>query len=240
MRCDWPCCMDLAVFIRAFLDFILHIDTHLAQLIAQYGPATYLLLFIIIFCETGLVFTPFLPGDSLLFAAGAFAAIGAFNAALLFAVLAAAAIIGDNLNYFIGRNVGVALFRKFPGILRREYLTRTETFYEKHGKKTVILARFFPIIRTFSPFVAGLGRMRYRLFLLFDVIGALLWVGLFVFAGYFFGNIPFIKNNFTLVIMAIIILSMIPAILQIVQHALNARRDPKRAKTRHAPRHRTS
>jgi len=199
--------------IGQLIDFILHLDRHLGHLIQQFGFWTYFILFFVIFLETGFVVTPFLPGDSLLFAAGAFAAIGSLNPLVLFIVLAAAAILGDTANYWIGHFVGPRVFHKEKSrFFRREYLDRTHEFYEKYGAETIIIARFVPIIRTFAPFVAGIGRMSYARFLSYNVIGGLLWVALFVFGGYFFGNVPFIKRNFSLVIIAIILISLIPAI----------------------------
>ncbi len=195
------------------IDFILHLDRHLGTVIQNFGLWTYFILFLIIFFETGFVVTPFLPGDSLLFAAGAMASIGALNPLALFALLSAAAILGDTANYWIGHFIGPKVFRKEKSrFFRREYLDRTHEFYEKYGAETIIIARFVPIIRTFAPFVAGIGRMSYSRFLSYNVIGGILWVALFVFGGYFFGNIPFIKRNFSLVIIVIILISLIPAL----------------------------
>jgi membrane-associated protein len=205
--------------IHWFIDFILHLDQHLGQLIGEYGGWTYLILFLIIFCETGLVVAPFLPGDSLLFAAGAFAAIGAFHVEQLWPLLASAAILGDSTNYWIGRFVGPKVFyQERSKLFNKKYLDRTHSFYERHGGKTVIIARFMPIIRTFAPFVAGIGAMRYLRFIIFSVSGTVLWISTFVFAGYFFGNIPFVKQNFTLVVMAVILLSIAPGIYHVVLH----------------------
>jgi membrane-associated protein len=201
------------------LDIILHIDTYLDLIIQNYGSLTYLLLFVIIFLETGFVLTPFLPGDSLLFAAGAFAARGSFNIVLLFVLFWAASVLGDTVNYFIGRNVGPKVFRKKTGFFfREEHLTRTHAFYEKYGGKTILLARFIPIVRTFAPFVAGIGQMPYGKFLSYNVIGGLFWVLLFAGAGYWFGNVSFVKNNFSLVILVIIVLSLIPAVWEWMSH----------------------
>jgi membrane-associated protein len=207
-------------FIATVFDFFLHIDKHLNEIILQYGTLTYGILFGIIFAETGFVFTPFLPGDSLLFAAGTFAARGSFNVHLLVILLISAAILGDNVNYWIGRKLGTKLFERNSRFLKKEYLDKTHKFYEKHGGKTIILARFFPIIRTFSPFVAGLGKMNYTKFLLNDIAGGIIWIGIFTFAGYFFGNIPMVKNNFSIVIAAIILVSAIPAISEFVRHRI--------------------
>lgn len=199
--------------IGKLIDFILHLDRHLGSLIQNFGFWTYFILFLVIFLETGFVVTPFLPGDSLLFAAGAFAAIGALNPFALFVILSAAAILGDTVNYWIGHFIGPKVFQKEKSrFFRREYLDRTHEFYEKYGAETIIIARFVPIIRTFAPFVAGIGRMSYGRFLSYNVIGGILWVALFVFGGYFFGNVPFIKKNFSLVIIAIILISLMPAV----------------------------
>lgn len=195
----------------AFLiDFILHIDVHLGQLIAAYGPLTYAILFLIIFVETGLVITPFLPGDSLLFAAGAFAAIGSLNVWGLLVLLIGAAILGDTVNYWIGHFFGERLIANPRIPIKKEHVAKTQAFFKKHGGKTIILARFVPIVRTFAPFVAGIGKMSYGRFISFNIIGGVAWVALFVLAGFFFGNIPSVKHNFTLVIMAIILLSVLP------------------------------
>lgn len=198
-------------FLTKLIDFVLHVDVHLNAIIQMYGTWTYAILFGIIFCETGFVVTPFLPGDSLLFAAGAFAASGSLNPAYLFLLLTLAAVLGDNLNYGIGYLTGPKIFHKeHVRFLNKEYLNRAHRFYEKYGKKTIIIARFVPIIRTFSPFVAGIARMTYIKFVSFDVVGGVVWVGSFVFAGYYFGNIPAVKQNFALVIFAIILISMMP------------------------------
>lgn len=200
-------------FLRLLVDFILHIDEHLDVFIQTYGIWTHLILFLVIFFETGLVVTPFLPGDSLLFAAGAFAARGSLKISLLLAMLSFAAVLGDAVNYWIGSFMGPRVFRGKDGkFFSREHLARTKSFYEKHGKKTIILARFVPIIRTFAPFVAGVGKMRYRTFAFYNVAGGLAWVFLFVLGGYFFGNIPFVAHNFEFVILAIIAISLLPLI----------------------------
>jgi membrane-associated protein len=195
-----------------FVDLLLHLDDHLAEIIGQYGTWTYLILFLIVFAETGLVVTPFLPGDSLLFAAGTFAGMGALDPWLLFILLAVAGIAGDTVNYWVGRWVGPRAFSGNVRWLRKDYLDRTEQFYEKHGGKTIVLARFIPIVRTFAPFVAGVGHMHYGRFLAYNVGGAIVWVGLFVLAGYLFGNIPVVRDNFTAVIMAIIVISVLPVL----------------------------
>jgi membrane-associated protein len=211
--------MDL---LPRIIDLFLHLDQHLGQLISQYGTGTHLILFLIVFCETGLVVTPFLPGDSLLFAAGTFAALGALDVWLVVLLLIIAAILGDTVNYWVGAYIGPRAFKGDVRFLRKEYLDRTHAFYEKHGGKTIILARFVPIIRTFAPFVAGVGAMSYPKFILYNVVGAVLWVGLFVLGGYFFGNITVVRENFTLVILAIIGISVLP----IAVEALRARRRP--------------
>ncbi|MFZ5797698.1 MAG: DedA family protein [Desulfobulbaceae bacterium] len=202
-----------------FIDIILHIDAHLGELIADVGVWIYLVLFVIVFCETGLVVTPFLPGDSLLFAAGAFAAAGALHVGWIIGLLVAAAIIGDAVNFYLGQAVGARILDFWGGrLVRREHLERTHRFYEKHGGKTIIIARFMPIIRTFAPFVAGIGDMAYRRFAMFNVSGALLWVFSMVGGGYFFGNLPLVKRHFSLVILAIIILSCMPAVIEWLRH----------------------
>jgi membrane-associated protein len=203
--------------IRELIDFFLHLDEHLSQLISRYGTGTHLILFLIVFCETGLVITPFLPGDSLLFAAGTFAALGALDLRLLIVLLIVAAIIGDTVNYWVGSYVGPRAFSGNVRFLKKEYLDRTHAFYEKHGGKTIILARFIPIIRTFAPFVAGVGAMSYPKFLTYNVVGAVIWVVLFVLGGYFFGNIPTVRQNFTLVILAIIVISVLPIVIEAVR-----------------------
>jgi membrane-associated protein len=207
---------------RNFVDLFLHLDEHLNQIISQYGVWTHLILFLIVFCETGLVITPFLPGDSLLFAAGTFAAMGSLDLWLIIILLIIAAIVGDTVNYWVGAFIGPRAFRGDIRFLRQEYLERTHAFYERHGGKTIILARFIPIIRTFAPFVAGVGAMSYPKFITYNVVGAVLWVGIFVLGGYFFGTIPVVRKNFTLVIMAIILISVMPVALE----ALRARRRP--------------
>lgn len=204
-------------FLKAFLDLFLHLDTHLAELIAQYGAWTYGILFLIVFCETGLVVTPFLPGDSLLFAAGTFAGMDALDPRFLFLLLAGASALGDSTNYWVGRFVGPRAFGGGIRFLRQEHLQRTHEFYERHGRKTVILARFLPIIRTFAPFVAGVGSMPYARFLAYSIAGSVAWVGLFVGAGYFFGNLPAVREHFSLVVMAIIGLSLLPMAIEVAK-----------------------
>jgi membrane-associated protein len=204
------------------LDIILHLDVYLDMLVTNYGTWVYAILFLVIFCETGLVVTPFLPGDSLLFIAGAVAAGGGLDPVLLACLLMAAAILGDSTNYVIGRTVGDKLFKNPNSkIFRRDYLTKTHEFYERHGGKTVTLARFLPIIRTFAPFVAGLGKMNYLRFVSFSVLGSILWVGSLVTLGYFFGNIPFIKKNLTLLVLVIILISLAPMIIGLVRSRMS-------------------
>ena len=208
-----------------FIDIVLHLDQHLAWFLHEYGVWIYVLLFAIVFAETGLVVTPFLPGDSLLFAAGALAARGALDPVLLIGLLAAAAILGDTVNYWIGAMVGPRVFRaERSRFLRRDHLERTHRFYETYGGITVVLARFLPIFRTFVPFVAGIGRMTYRRFLMYNVVGGVVWVTLFVAGGFYFGNLPAVRENFTLVILAIIIISVLPAGVEALRHARAARR----------------
>lgn len=205
---------------RDLLGFILHIDGRLAAFIAEYGTWTYGLLFAIVFCETGLIVTPFLPGDSLLFAAGAFAGAGALDIVLLLALLFVAAVLGDAVNYWIGRKVGARIVARgslFGLPVRREHVERTNRFYAKYGGKTLVIARFMPIVRTFAPFVAGVGGMEYRRFAVYNVLGAAVWVASFTLGGYFFGNIPAVKENFTLVILAIIVISVIPPVVEVVR-----------------------
>ncbi len=210
-------------FLADILDFFLHLDKHLGQIISQYGGWTYGILSATIFCETGLVVAPFLPGDSLLFAAGAFAAAGALNSQYLFLLLSVAGILGNTANYSIGHLVGPKVFTSNSRFLKREYLTKTHAFYEKYGGLAVIIGRFLPIFRTFVPFIAGIGAMTYWRYTLFNIIGSTLWVGLFIYAGYFFGNLPFVQKNFSLVILAIILISVIPAIVGYISHRRNSK-----------------
>jgi membrane-associated protein len=208
-------------FISYLIDLFLHLDRHLEELIAQYQNVTYIILFAVIFAETGLVFTPFLPGDSLLFAAGAFAAKGSFDINLLFLILCVAAILGDSVNYWIGHYFGPKVFDMNFRFLKKEYLERTHRFYEKHGGKTIIIARFIPIIRTFAPFVAGVGSMTYSKFFQYNIIGGVIWCALFVYAGYFFGNLEFVKNNFSFIVLAIILISVLPAVIEVLRNMKN-------------------
>ncbi len=219
--------MDIIKFI---IDFILHIDVHLAELVAQYGMWVYAILFLILFCETGLVVTPFLPGDSLLFVAGALAALPTndLNVHTMVALMVVAAILGDAVNYTIGRLFGEKLFSNPNSkIFRRSYLDKTHQFYEKHGGKTIILARFVPIVRTFAPFVAGMGHMSYRHFAAYNVIGALVWVLLFTYAGYLFGDLPVVQENLKLLIVGSIIVSILPGVIEIWRHKRAAARQQK-------------
>lgn len=204
--------------IKNLLDLFLHLDQYLTTITGQYGTYTYMLLFLVVFAETGLVVTPFLPGDSLLFTAGTISALGTLNVHLVALILFLAALTGDNVNYFVGRFIGEKLFKKNSRYLKKEYLDKTHKFYEKYGGKTIIIARFVPIVRTFTPFVAGLGKMSYLKYISYCIAGALLWVGLFTYTGYFFGNLPFIKSNFSLVVIAIILISLLPAIIEIIKH----------------------
>lgn len=205
--------------IKLAIDFVLHMDKYLPQIIGWFGMWTYLVLFVVIFIETGLVITPFLPGDSLLFAAGAISAqANTLDVKLLFVLMAIAAVLGDTANYWIGHTIGPKAFTTNSRFLKKEYLDRTHAFYEKHGGKTILLARFIPIIRTFAPFVAGVGEMRYSYFLTYNVVGGILWTALFTFGGYFFGNLPFVQKNFSLVIIAIILISVLPAVVEFLRN----------------------
>lgn len=210
-------------FLKDFIEIFMHLDKHLNVLIQSYGTWTYLILFLIIFCETGLVVTPILPGDSLLFAVGNFAAMGSLDAKLVLILLIIAAVLGDTVNYGVGHFIGPKVFHKTNSrIFKKEYLDKTHRFYEKYGGKTIIFARFVPIVRTFAPFVAGVGAMSYGRFLSFNVIGGISWIALFVMAGYFFGSIPVVQHNFTLVIMGIIVISIIPGMVEFLRHRRQA------------------
>lgn len=203
--------------VKWFIDFVLHMDKHLPQIVNDIGIWVYLVLFVIIFIETGVVIMPILPGDSLLFAAGAVAATTDINVFILYALLSFAAILGDTVNYWIGHYLGPKVFTQNSRWMKREYLERTHAFYQKHGGKTILLARFIPIIRTFAPFVAGIGAMNYSYFISYNVIGGLVWTGLFLGAGYFFGNLSFVKENFSLVIIAIIVISLLPPVFEFLK-----------------------
>ncbi|MBI3562758.1 MAG: DedA family protein [Gammaproteobacteria bacterium] len=206
-----------------FIDLLLHLDKHLLDLTTHYGMWVYGILFLIVFCETGLVVTPFLPGDSLLFVTGTLAGAGLLNPGLLCGVLITAAVLGDSLNYFIGRKFGPAVFKRPDArFFKLAHLHRTQRFYEKHGGKTIIIARFIPVVRTFAPFVAGIGNMRYARFIAYNIIGGIAWVVVFVSAGIYFGNLPWVKNNLTLVILGIIILSIMPGLVEYLRHRLQS------------------
>lgn len=212
--------------VQFLIDFILHIDVHLARLVAEYGTWVYAILFLILFCETGLVVTPFLPGDSLLFIAGTLAAVpgSALNVHLMVVLMITAAILGDLVNYTIGRYFGHRLFRNPDSrIFRRRYLEVTQAFYARHGGKTIVLARFVPIVRTFAPFVAGMSEMRYRKFVVYNVLGAVLWVVLFCYLGYWVGDLPVVKNNLKVLLVVIIVASILPAVIEIARHRWRAR-----------------
>ena len=211
--------------IQFLIDFILHLDVHLGQIIKNYGALTYLILFTIIFLETGLVFIPFLPGDSLLFAAGAFAALKSLNLFILIGLLIIAAILGDTVNYWIGRFFGEQLVANPKVPINQEHIDQTEKFFKKHGGKTIILARFVPIVRSFAPFVAGAGQMEYGKFISYNIVGGILWVLIATLAGYFFGNIPFVKENFSLVIFGVVIISILPILFEVIKHRLNSKSD---------------
>lgn len=212
--------MELA---REFLDFFLHLDDHLKTMIEEYGTATYIILFLIIFVETGLVVMPLLPGDSLLFAAGSFAGMGMLNLAFLMVLLFIAAVLGDTVNYYFGKKIGLRVLKwniRGRQLVKQQYIDKTHAFYEKYGAKTIIIARFVPIVRTFAPFVAGIGEMRYRQFISFNIIGGAIWVFSLLLLGYFFGELEFVKNNFETVIFAIIIISLLPIFIEYFRYRL--------------------
>lgn len=206
------------------ISFILHIDTHLGEIIRQYGVFSYAILFGIIFAETGFVFTPFLPGDSLLFAAGAFAALGSFNIVFLFSLLWLAAFLGDTANYWIGYFFGQQLIDHPRIPIRQEHIDKTQAFYAKYGGKTIFLARFVPIVRTFAPFVAGIGKMQYSHFIVYNILGGLTWVGCFTLAGFFFGNIPQVRSNFSYAVILIILISVVPIAFEFIRAKLGSRK----------------
>jgi membrane-associated protein len=213
-------------FLHNLLDVILHLNRHLDDLVVQFGPWLYVILFLIIFCETGLVVTPFLPGDSLLFAVGALAARPeGLDLWVLLSTLVVAAILGDSVNYWVGHQIGDRLQHRFPRLIKPEHIRRTHEFYERYGGKTIIIARFVPIVRTLAPFVAGVGRMTYTRFMMFNVSGALLWIGLLIPAGYFFGNMEIVRKNFSIVVLVIIILSILPAIVEFLRERARLRRN---------------
>jgi len=209
--------------LTSFLDIILHLDAHLLALVQEYGVWVYAILFVIIFAETGLVVAPFLPGDSLLFVTGALCGMGSLQLEILMPLLILAAFSGDNTNYWVGRLIGLRLLNHASQkLIKHEHLEKTHLFFDKHGGKTIIFARFLPVIRTFAPFVAGIGTMNYRSFVMFSALGSVAWIGSLTIAGYFFGNIPIIKNNLTLMILVIIVVSFIPAILEFIKHRRQA------------------
>ncbi len=203
--------------IKKLFDFILHIDVHLTEIVSNYGTLTYAVLFLVVFCETGLVVTPFLPGDSLFFAAGAISAASGLNVVLTIFVCLAAAIIGNTVNFAIGRKIGPAIFNKESRFIKKEYLEKTQEFYEKHGTKAIVLSRFLPIFRTFVPFIAGIAHMNPYKHLVYNIVGATLWVNLFVLGGYFFGKIPFVQKNFSLVIIGILVVTVLPAVITVIK-----------------------
>ena len=213
--------MDVIQFL---IDFILHIDDHLLTIVTDYGGWTYAILFLIVFAETGFVVTPFLPGDSLLFAAGALAATGALNLYLILGLLVLAAVLGDTVNYAAGSYFGTHVFKEEARIFKLKYLHKTEAFFDKYGGKTIVIARFVPIVRTFAPFVAGASTMHYPRFFTYNLLGGALWVGLFTVVGYLFGNIPVVKNNFSLTVLVIIVLSLVPILVELVRNKF--RRQP--------------
>ena len=212
-------------FIMVAWDFFLHLDKHMGEIISNYGTTTYVIIFLVVFCETGLVVTPFLPGDSLLFALGSFAAIGALSLPMVMILLFIAAVLGDTVNYWVGNKLGKHLLARKSRFVNPAHVERTHEFFERYGGKTIIIARFVPIIRTFAPFVAGLGAMTYKKFIFYNVSGAALWVGSICLAGYFFGNIPVIKNNFSFVVLAIIFISILPGIIEFIRIYRNKRRE---------------
>ena len=219
--------MDVFQFV---IDFVLHIDRHMIELVQEYHMWTYAILFAIIFCETGLIVTPFLPGDSLLFVAGAITALPdmPLEAGYLSLIVFAAAVLGDSCNYMIGRFLGKRLFRNpDSNIFRQSYLDKTHDFFKKYGGKTIILARFVPIVRTFAPFVAGMGKMHFYYFMLYNVTGAALWVGIFCFAGYFFGDLPFVQRHLKLLLLAIIVISLLPAVVEVIRERLKGRKNER-------------
>ena len=213
--------------LKSIVEVVLHLDKHLDGLVAQFGPWLYVILFLIIFCETGFVVTPFLPGDSLLFAVGALTARPeGLNFWIVLVSLSAAAILGDSVNYWVGYFLGEKMQKRFPRLIKPEHLRRTHEFYERYGGKTIIIARFVPIIRTLAPFVAGVGQMTYSRFMMFNIAGALLWIGLLVPAGYFFGNLEIVRKNFSVVVLAIIFLSILPAIIEFLRERRRLKQEP--------------
>jgi membrane-associated protein len=224
-------------FIKQIIDLFLHLDQHLNEIIQAYHAWTYLILFLIVFCETGLVVTPFLPGDSLLFAAGTFAALGSLDVWILFLILTVAAILGDTVNYWVGYYIGPKIFsRENVRFLNKKHLERTHEFYEKYGGKTIIIARFIPIVRTFAPFVAGIGKMTYWRFITYNIVGGIVWVAIFIFGGYYFGNQPVVRKNFSLVIVAILVISVMPILFEFVRHRMKkSKEQPAQFKSEERP-----
>lgn len=213
--------------IKKLFDFILHIDVHLTEIVSNYGTLTYAVLFLVVFCETGLVVMPFLPGDSLFFAAGAISAASGLNVLLTIIVCMAAAILGNTVNFAIGKRIGPAIFNRDSRFIKREYLERTQEFYDRHGTKAIVLSRFLPIFRTFVPFIAGIAGMNPFKHLVYNIVGAVLWVNLFVLGGYFFGRIPFVQKNFSLVIIGILVVTVLPAIVTVVKTKFFPSKDVK-------------
>ena len=203
--------------IKKIFDFILHIDVHLTEIVSNYGTLTYVVLFLVVFCETGLVVTPFLPGDSLFFAAGAISASSGLNVVLTIVVCMVAAIVGNTVNFAIGKRVGPAIFNKESRFIKKEYLEKTKAFYDKHGTKAIVLSRLLAIFRTFVPFIAGIAGMNPFKHLVYNIVGAVLWVNIFVLGGYFFGSIPFVQNNFSLVIIGILVVTVLPAVITVIK-----------------------
>lgn len=212
-------------FLAWFWDFVLHIDTHLFELVQNYGPWVYGILFVIIFCETGLVVTPFLPGDSLLFAAGVTAGAGHISYLAVMLIMFAAGVLGDATNYFIGHHVGPAIFSRDHALIKRSHLLKAQAFYERHGGKAIVLARFVPIVRTFAPFVAGIANMKKRVFFFYNISGCVLWVGLLVSAGFFLGNLPWVRENFSLIVYAIIVVSVLPVVVEFLRARFSRNRE---------------
>lgn len=209
------------IYLTDLIDFLVNLDQGLTFIIQEFGIWTYVVLFLVIFCETGLVMFPFLPGDSLLFLSGTFASKGLFMVELLYCLFISAAVLGDTINYWIGNFIGPKVFTKESSrLFNKRHLERAHAFYEKHGGETIVLARFIPIIRTFAPFVAGIGKMSYRRFIIYNLTGGILWVTIFLFSGYFFGNLQFVKDNLTLIIYVIIIISLLPALIETLRHKI--------------------
>jgi membrane-associated protein len=222
--------MSLMSLFLKFVDVVLHLDKYLGIIISQYGVWTYLIIFGVLFFETGIVFTPFLPGDSLLFTAGTMAGLGLFKLWLLYIICIAAVILGDNCNYWIGHFIGSKIIHSKRKLINKEYITKTQKYFDKYGAATLIIGRFMPIIRTFTPFMAGVGKMRYLKFFIYDAVGSLLWVSLFTFGGYFFGGLPFVKTHFSLIVILIIFVSFTPVFYQVGKHLFNKYRKGSKSK----------